>query len=644
MHELLRGLMKTGPLAEELHRIQKPAGTAAGRLVLGENLKALQVRGEITRVELAARYQAIPFPLKISGGPVAWDATAVTLQILDVTAAGSAGTRLAGTVGWGKAGQIDLKAGPCVVALGEIHPWLASLEPLRRQLNAIQSFEGKLELASVTLKGPVADPRQWAFNVSGKLTQQAGPEISATVTRSPGEVKIDPLVIRDEASRATLTAVWAGGALDVTFSGNLHANTLNRLWAKNDYLTGELSGDFKARIPLGSLLETTMTGRLQAVGLRLPLERPAGPITVERLALNAQGQKVVIAPENLFTWGRSRIDVSGSVASAGGWLRLDLDVAADVIDGTAIERAVETKAVKAGSQPGKGSQQRLPMAGTVRFKAREVTYDPYTVKPLAADITFDGDYVEVKISQADLCGISLPGWVKITPGEIAFDFKPAAQNREIDPTIDCLGRKGSDLVGRFDLNGHVYAQGPADKLADNLRGELEFTAPAGRVRRSLELEKMLRILNTTEVLVGKLPDLNAEGFTYEGAHIKCGIEGSRLTVQEYLVDGSSMKITGQGTVDLRTRQMDATALVAPLKTVDRLVSKLPLIGYILGDSLVSIPIKISGDWENPQIAPLDPKLVGTGLLEMTERTLKLPFEILKPIPPPAKRPSQSPSP
>jgi hypothetical protein len=455
-------------------------------------------------------------------------------------------------------------------------------------------------------------------------------------------VKIEPLVIRDEASHAALTAAWADGTLDLTFSGNLHGNTLNRLWVKNDYLAGELSGDFRVRLPLGAPLDARVTGRLQAVGLRVPLKRPTGPITLERLVLQADGQKIVIAPETRFAWKQSRIDVSGGVATASGRLQLDLDVAADVLDGASIARAVQSQKVEAGSPPGR-SGRRMPMAGTVRIKAREVTYDPYTVKPLAADIAFDGDQVEMTIYRADLCGIALPGWIKMSPGEIALDFKPTARNQRLDPTIDCLGRKESDFIGRFDLNGHVHARGPAGKLDEALQGELELTAPAGRVRRSLALEKMLRILNATEVLVGKLPDFKEEGFAYDEIHLRARIEGSRLRVHEYFVDGAAMKITGQGTLDLRTRQVNATALVAPLKTVDRVVSKLPLVGKILDGTLVSIPVKISGGWENPEIVPMDPRLVGTGLLEMTKRTLKLPFDILKPIAPPAASSRQSPA-
>jgi hypothetical protein len=72
-------------------------------------------------------------------------------------------------------------------------------------------------------------------------------------------------------------------------------------------------------------------------------------------------------------------------------------------------------------------------------------------------------------------------------------------------------------------------------------------------------------------------------------------------------------------------------LVAPFKTVDRLVDIIPLVGHVLGGTLISIPFKAKGDLKDPSVIPLPPTAVGSEVLGILERTLKLPITIIQPI-------------
>ena len=71
-----------------------------------------------------------------------------------------------------------------------------------------------------------------------------------------------------------------------------------------------------------------------------------------------------------------------------------------------------------------------------------------------------------------------------------------------------------------------------------------------------------------------------------------------------------------------------TVLVAPFKTVDRIVKHIPLVGNVLGGNLISIPFRAIGDLSDPDVIPLSPTAVGSGLLGILERTLKLPITII----------------
>jgi hypothetical protein len=104
-----------------------------------------------------------------------------------------------------------------------------------------------------------------------------------------------------------------------------------------------------------------------------------------------------------------------------------------------------------------------------------------------------------------------------------------------------------------------------------------------------------------------------------------------LLLKEATLDGPSVKWAAEGLVDLPAGSLDIILLVAPLTTVDAVVSRIPILSGVLGGSLVSIPVKVSGDFADPKITPLPPSAVGKGLLNVVTRTLRLPMKVIQPL-------------
>ena len=72
-------------------------------------------------------------------------------------------------------------------------------------------------------------------------------------------------------------------------------------------------------------------------------------------------------------------------------------------------------------------------------------------------------------------------------------------------------------------------------------------------------------------------------------------------------------------------------LVTPLKTVDTIIENIPVVGYLLGENFIAIPVRVRGDLSNPSVTPMSPSSVGKGVLGILERTLKLPLKIIQPF-------------
>jgi uncharacterized protein YhdP len=181
------------------------------------------------------------------------------------------------------------------------------------------------------------------------------------------------------------------------------------------------------------------------------------------------------------------------------------------------------------------------------------------------------------------------------------------------------------------MSVRVAGKGTGDALVRSFRGPAELTLKDGRINKMTVLSRIFSYLNVTELLRGKVPDLGKTGFSYRTFAIRGEMRDGKFLLGEATMDAPSMGIAATGEVDLIKREADLKVLVSPFGTVDAVVRKIPVLGYILGGTLVSIPVAVRGDLDDPKVTPLDPAAVGKGLLGIVERTFKAPAHIISPI-------------
>jgi hypothetical protein len=468
---------------------------------------------------------------------------------------------------------------------------------------------------------------------SGNVALKDGPHVSIDIAWNPEELLINNVLIQDDQSRASLALNLKKKEFDLNFSGNLNKETLDQLLTRNQFLSGWIKGDFRAHILIDQPMKSTAQGKLQGEDLG-SLGKLKVPLKIERISLSATKNRLKVESA-LCTWEDSRLSLEGSVDFSPKGFLLDLDLSADGLEWDKIEKILAKQNKKRDLERGK-NRWTLPVQGILRIKSDYFTYRSFTWNPFHADVSFSDDEVSVSVTEANLCGISTPGIIKVSTEGSLLDVKPVSKNQELNPTLACLWDKKGLMSGNFDLWGNLRGRGKYEELVRSLRGDGEFLANDGRIYRFGVLAKMFALLNVTEIFVGKLPDLVKEGFAYDSIKTKGNLHDGKLTVKEGIVDSPSMKIIWQGDIDLITKKLDLTVLVAPLKTADRIIEQIPWVGEILGGTLISIPIKVTGDIHDPTVTPLSPSAVGSEILGIMKRILRLPFKII-PLTPEEKK-------
>jgi hypothetical protein len=320
-----------------------------------------------------------------------------------------------------------------------------------------------------------------------------------------------------------------------------------------------------------------------------------------------------------------------------GWLdfspegfHLDLDVSIDGLEWAKIEKILRTEDQK--TEPGKTAGTKIPpLRGRIGFKSPYFEYDRFTWRPWDSEITFLPEGVKVTVREAKVCGISTPGTVTATSEDLALDFQPLAKNQDFSSVVSCLSGRPVLMTGNLDFYGRVKGRGQSKDLVQSLQGPLEMEAKDGRIYQDPVAIKILAFLNLTELLAGEKDDPLKKGMDYKSLQAKGELQSGKLTIQELVLDASAMQVASQGEIDFVNLRMDLAIAVAPLKTVDWIVKHIPVVGYILEGTLISIPLRVQGDLKDPRIIPLAPSQIGDDLMGIMKRTLKLPFKVVQPI-------------
>jgi len=470
--------------------------------------------------------------------------------------------------------------------------------------------------------------------LSGDFVIGNGPKVSVDLLHPPGEWMVRNLSVRDEDSKASLSLHWKPGSLDFDFEGHLSRETVNRIFVSGSPPDSWLKGDFRASLRPDQPMHFTAHGTLEGKNLHF-LQWLGIPVFVDSISLSAEGSRLAVQAARI-TVGDSHLLFKGEANGSLDGLTFEMDASTAGLDWENLRDAFEspeTKNESPGTEWGTGELAwGVPLSGTVKLQAGYFRYGRHTVEPAAAEIVFGKSGVTLTATEAAYCGIPFTGTLRSTSGEMSFEIRPNAKEGDVDSVYDCLTDDEGRITGRFDLAGEItgrYRKG--EDPVRSLHGHLKYAARNGRIYGTPIYTRIFSFLNLTELFQGKIPDMVTEGLDYTSNSVQGDLRDADFTITEYVLDGSSIDVVGEGRVNIDTRECDITMLVAPFTTMNYVIRKIPLLGYILGGSLVEVPVKVSGTTGDPKVSLLEPEAVGKNLLGIVKRVFLLPVELIRPL-------------
>lgn len=209
------------------------------------------------------------------------------------------------------------------------------------------------------------------------------------------------------------------------------------------------------------------------------------------------------------------------------------------------------------------------------------------------------------------------------------------------PTEKLIRMMGDDqrlVTGDLTLAGTIQGNGRHPRgVSNTLNGNLEFRIDHGRIEKGTIVPKVLMILDIPSRLQGKV-DLNKEGMPFDKLTGSIAIQNGILTTKNLLIDSPVIKISGAGSYDMPTDQLDMALVVSPFGSYTKLLQGIPLFGRLLAGErrgFTTAFFDVKGSLKDPQIVNRPMKSVGAGLtglaqlaFDVLRNTLMLPADIL----------------
>ena len=95
-----------------------------------------------------------------------------------------------------------------------------------------------------------------------------------------------------------------------------------------------------------------------------------------------------------------------------------------------------------------------------------------------------------------------------------------------------------------------------------------------------------------------------EGMPFDHLQASVALRQGVLSTEDSFIESNAMNLSAVGTFSLISDELDLILGIKPLRTVDKIVTNIPLAGWLLtGEekALITAQFKISGTSKNPEV-------------------------------------------
>ncbi len=324
--------------------------------------------------------------------------------------------------------------------------------------------------------------------------------------------------------------------------------------------------------------------------------------------------------------GRSLIDAQGTINNIKK-PALSISIDSPFLD---LEDILALRGLELEKKTGEGPSG---ISGKVNFSAGSGKFRQFTFEKLRTALLFQNRTIHLQPIEADVAGGTLNA-----KGSVDFDAagKPRYQLSFNMKNLSAISIQRSfdvrrEVTGTLSMDGELTAGGDnSQEIRKTVQGNLKLRCEDGSLRKFAVLSKIFSLLNVSQLFKFQLPDMVSGGMPYNKMTGSFTVRNGVATTNDFFIDSDAINISVIGKFDLPEEKLDLTVGVKPLQTVDKLVSHLPIVGWVLtgkNKSLVTAYFEAKGSWDNPQVRAISLKSLAKGVFNIFKRVFQLPAKL-----------------
>lgn len=324
---------------------------------------------------------------------------------------------------------------------------------------------------------------------------------------------------------------------------------------------------------------------------------------------------------------RTELTLRGTVQDLNA-PKADLTVESSYLDSSDILLLSELEPIR----PEQRNKNRLDLKATLKADEGEVFGIPF--EQLRTTVMYANRLLYVQPFRFSPYGGHATGQGRFDFGingtpryQLSFNLENVPADRLSKP----LGFKTQEIKGNLSLSGELTTTGKTSaELKQNLLGSARLRIEEGSLRQFAILSKVFSILNISQLLKFQLPDMVSGGMPFNSVTATFSIRDGVISSTDLFVDSDAINISAVGKVDLPREELNVTIGVQPLQTVDKVVSKIPIVGWILTGkdrSLITTYFEAKGRLSDPQVTAIPVKSMAKGVFDIFKRVFELPAKL-----------------
>lgn len=288
----------------------------------------------------------------------------------------------------------------------------------------------------------------------------------------------------------------------------------------------------------------------------------------------------------------------------------------------------------AGLEKAGGNEQQGKLALKATVEAENGVFWKAPYRNLKAAVQYEDKIVYLQPVEFSTMGGHFSGKGRIdlgTLGQPRYQIACSLNKVSAEEFLQAMGLKKEEITGTLSLQADLTAKGEtAADLKKSALGQVKLHFRDGTLRRFPTLSKVFSILNVSQLLKFQLPDMVSGGMPYNQINATLSVKDGIVSTKDLFVDSNAMNISVVGKVDIVKELLDLTIGVQPLQTVDKVVNRIPIVGWILtgkDKNVISSYFEAKGSWNDPKVSAVPVKSIARGVFDIFKRVFQLPAKL-----------------